>query len=143
MNRKITNVKTLIAVILMLGVFSVSCNSNKNKKKIVKNGFPIVQFDTTYYDFGTLVQGEKASHTFKLRNVGTADLVILDAYSTCGCTVPNFSKDPVKPGDYGKIDVVFDSTGKMGLQYKTVIIKLNTRISEKSIMIKVNVTQKK
>ena len=100
---------------------------------------PEIKFDTTYYDFGTLVQGEQVEYTFKFKNIGDADLIIFDAYSMCGCTVPHYSEDPIHPGEEGKIEVVFNSEGKHGLQYKTVTLKLNTEIDERTLTIKANV----
>ena len=106
------------------------------------NGIAEIKFDTTYHDFGSLIQGEQASFTFKFKNTGKADLIINDAYSTCGCTIPSYSKEPIAPGAKGEIEVVFDSAGKRGVQYKTVVLKLNTKRKEKSLAIKVNVLEK-
>jgi hypothetical protein len=138
----------IIYLSLMVTVFAWSCSSG-NKKTSEKtnhssanvNGMPEIQFDTTYYDFGTLVQGEQAAYTFRFENTGTADLIIYDAYSTCGCTVPEYSNEPINPGSKGKIDVVFNSEGKRGLQYKTVTLKLNTEQKEKTLTIKANVIE--
>lgn len=138
----------LISLALMVSVFALSCSSG-NKKVSEKanqsatdvNGIPEIKFDTTYYDFGTLIQGEKAEYTFWFKNTGTADLIIHDAFSTCGCTVPEYSNEPIQPGSSGKIDVVFNSEGKRGLQYKTVTLKLNTKPKEKTLTIKANVIE--
>lgn len=139
-------IKSIIVILIISGTFFYSCKpNNQNKLKdtaISSNGIPIIQFDTTYYDFGTLMYGEQVAYTFKFRNTGDADLLILDAYSTCGCTVPSYSKKPIPPGGDGKIEVLFNSEGKHGLQYKTVTLKLNTNISEKSLVIKANVIEK-
>lgn len=138
----------LIYLTLMVTVFALSCSSGNKKTSGKANqsttdakGFPEIQFDTTYYDFGTLIQGEKAAYTFRFKNTGTADLIIYDAFSTCGCTVPEFSNEPINPGNSGKIDVVFNSEGKRGLQYKTVTLKLNTEQKEKTLTIKANIIE--
>lgn len=138
----------LIYIIFVLTAFALSCSSNSKKgsdkeKQISTdiNGIPEILFDTTYYDFGTLIQGEKAEYTFKFKNTGNADLLIFDAFSTCGCTVPEFSKEPISPGQTGKIEVVFNSEGKRGLQYKTVTLKLNTEQKKKTLTIKANVLE--
>jgi len=125
-------------------ILALSCTNHQNDKvaktnTIKEKGFPVIEFDTTYHDFGTLIQGEKASFSFKFRNTGTSSLIIKDAFSTCGCTVPDFSDEPVSPGAEGEIEVLFDSDGKQGLQYKTVTLKLNTKIEEKTLTIKANV----
>jgi len=57
--------------------------------------------------------------------------------------VPNFSKEPVKPGENGKIEVSFDSAGRNGVQYKNITLKLNTIIKEKTLTIKANVKPNK
>ncbi len=88
---------------------------------------PVMTFDQTKHDFGMMVQGEKLTYTFKFTNTGGSDLLISDASSTCGCTIPDFSKAPVKPGDEGKIEVVFNSAGKSGSVNKTVRLLTNAQ----------------
>lgn len=138
--------REILFLIVIIGVVISSCNLKKEKqselKQVVDNvGTPEIKFDTTYHDFGTLVQGEQVAFTFKFVNRGSADLIIYDAFSTCGCTVPEYSKEPVSPGDEGKIEVVFNSEGKRGVQYKTVTLKLNTEIKEKTLTIRANVLE--
>jgi len=138
----------IVTFIILTVIIGFSCTNKEKQKRAIddqieKFGYPQIKFDTTYYDFGTLVQGESVAHTFKFMNTGKADLLILDAYSTCGCTVPDYSKKPIHPGEEGKIEVVFNSTGKTGMQYKTVTLKLNTEIDKKTLTIKANVIVKK
>ena len=140
------NKRILISAISIVSIFALSfCSGKKETKDTVNHvvsktdGLPEIKFDTTYYDFGTLVQGEQVEYTFKFKNIGDADLIIFDAYSMCGCTVPHYSEDPIHPGEEGKIEVVFNSEGKHGLQYKTVTLKLNTEIDERTLTIKANV----
>lgn len=138
--------KDLLFTILICALIGLlSCN-NKNDKNTNTNiaettGYPIIKFDTTYHNFGTLIQGEKVAFTFYFKNTGTSNLIIKDAFSTCGCTVPNYSKEPIAPDKEGKIEVIFDSEGKRGLQYKTVTLKLNTERKEKTLTIKANVLE--
>lgn len=87
---------------------------------------PVMTFEKDAHDFGKIIQGEKVSYKFKFTNTGSSDLLITDAKGSCGCTVPEYPKTPVKPGDSGVIDVVFDSTGKDGQQNKKVTITANT-----------------
>ncbi len=135
----------IIIILVILNAFIIlSCSNkdvkqNSNKLTTENTGYPQIKFDTTYHDFGTLIQGEKTAFTFRFKNTGTSDLIIYDAFSTCGCTVPEFSKEPISPGQNGKIEVVFNSEGKRGLQYKSVVLKLNTQIKEKTLTIKANV----
>lgn len=138
----------LIFITLLVTFVALSCSSGKkktseqtNQSATDVNGIPEIKFDTTYYDFGTLIQGEQAAYTFRFKNTGTADLIIYDAFSTCGCTIPEYSSEPISPGSDGKIDVVFNSESKRGLQYKTITLKLNTEQKEKTLTIKANVIE--
>ncbi|SOD14713.1 DUF1573 domain-containing protein [Pedobacter xixiisoli] len=86
---------------------------------------PKVQVERAIYEFGEIKQGEKVNYEFKFKNVGKTPLIITNATATCGCTVPEYPSAPVKPGEEGVIKVVFDSTGKLGLQDKVVTITSN------------------
>jgi uncharacterized cupredoxin-like copper-binding protein len=86
-----------------------------------------MEFEQTKHDFGIMMQGEKLTYTFHFTNTGGSDLVISDASSTCGCTIPDFSKAPVKPGDKGKVEVLFNSAGKTGTVSKTVRLLTNAQ----------------
>ena len=135
----------LLTVLICASMVVLSCN-NKNDKitntEITEiGGYPIIKFDTTYHNFGTLIQGEQVAFTFNFKNTGTSNLIIKDAFSTCGCTVPDYSKEPVAPGKEGKIEIIFNSEGKRGQQYKTVTLKLNTERKEKTLTIKANVLE--
>ncbi len=87
---------------------------------------PVFTFEKEVHDFGTIVQGEKVAYSFKFKNTGQGDLIITDAKGSCGCTVPEWPKEPVPPGGEGKIDVVFNSEGKSGQQNKKITITANT-----------------
>lgn len=88
---------------------------------------PKFEFEEKVIDFGEISQGEKVKKRYKFKNVGKADLVISDAKGSCGCTVPRWPKQPIRPGQEGEIEVVFDSNGKSGRQHKTVTLIANTK----------------
>jgi hypothetical protein len=100
---------------------------------------PKINFEQVYYDFGDIVQGEKVAYSFQFENKGGSPLVIEDAFASCGCTVPEYDREPISPGDKGRIEVIFDSSGRRGNQYKSVIIKTNTPEGEQRLTIKANV----
>jgi hypothetical protein len=100
---------------------------------------PVAKFDNTDFDFGTIKQGEKVEHTYKFTNEGTGDLIISDAKASCGCTVPDYTKEPVKPGGSGIVHVVFDSAGKSGEVNKTVTLTLNTEKGSEVVNFKANI----
>ncbi len=88
------------------------------------------------FDFGTITEGEKVTHVFSFTNTGDADLVIVSAKGSCGCTVPEWPKEPIAPGEEGKISVVFNSEGKKGMQNKRVSIVANTEPSTTAVTLK-------
>lgn len=96
---------------------------------------PVIVFNEEKHDFGSIQQGEKVSYSFVFKNTGGSDLVISSAQGSCGCTVPSFPKEPVKPGNEGKIDVVFNSEGKSGAVQKTVTLVTNCNPSTKILTI--------
>jgi len=85
-----------------------------------------MKFELDTFQFGEVIEGEKVSHAFKFTNTGTNDLVISNAKGSCGCTVPEWPKQPIAPGASGSIDVVFDSEGKPGSAIKSVTVFSNT-----------------
>lgn len=85
-----------------------------------------MEFEEMAFDFGAVQEGEKVEHVFKFTNTGKAPLTISEAKGSCGCTVPQWPKEPVLPGEKGEINVVFNSEGKEGRQQKDVTITANT-----------------
>jgi hypothetical protein len=88
-----------------------------------------VKFDKDTFNFGTVIEGEKVSYAFTFTNTGDRELVIANAYGSCGCTVPEYSKKPIAPGAKGVINVVFDSQNRVGENTKTVTVVTNTEPS--------------
>jgi hypothetical protein len=83
-------------------------------------------FEESTYDFGTLKETDKSSHVFKFKNTGDKPLTISSAQGSCGCTVPQYPKEPIPAGGTGEIKVEFDPKGKVGKQSKTVTVVANT-----------------
>ncbi|MEM1320421.1 MAG: DUF1573 domain-containing protein [Bacteroidota bacterium] len=83
-------------------------------------------FEEINFDFGQAKENDIIEHTFKFTNEGKVPLIINDARSTCGCTVPEWPKEPIEPGQGGVISVRFNTKGKRGDQKKPVTIKANT-----------------
>lgn len=103
-----------------------------------------IQFVETVHDFGNLKQGDVAETTFKFTNTGKEPLVIENAQGSCGCTVPEYPKEPVAPGASGEIKVKFNSAGKSNAQQKTVTLTANTEPIQTILTIKAFVeTEKK
>ena len=104
---------------------------------------PVMTFEKSDMDYGTIAQGADPLRKFKFKNTGTEPLVIKNARGSCGCTVPEFTKIPIKPGRTGDIKVSFDSTGKPGQQSKNVTVTANIPNGSEILTIKTNVTPKK
>ena len=100
-----------------------------------EEGMPAFNFEKEEYDFGTLIDGEKVTYSFRFTNSGDAPLIISNAKGSCGCTVPNYPKEPIAPGSTASIDVTFDSKGRTGKQSKAVTITANTNPNRKVIRI--------
>jgi len=100
---------------------------------------PVMTFAETEYNFGDIKPGDVVKHTFNFTNSGKSPLLIENATASCGCTTPNWTKDPIAPGAKGTIEVQFDSHGKSGLQNKQVAIRANTQPSITQIAIRANI----
>ena len=117
-------------------------NDNTSESSSEKSGMPEFNFEKELHDFGQLVDGEKVSYSFKFTNSGDAPLIISNAKGSCGCTVPNWSRDPIAPGESGSIDVTFNSSGRSGKQNKAITLTANTNPNRKVINITSEVTSK-
>ncbi|MFN8230074.1 MAG: DUF1573 domain-containing protein [Bacteroidia bacterium] len=100
---------------------------------------PEIKFDEEIFDFGKISQGEKVSHAFYFKNTGSKSLVITSASGSCGCTVPEWPKEPVLPGQNAKVNVIFNSEGKSGYQEKTITIVTNCEPATRIIKIKTEI----
>jgi len=104
-------------------------NSLLTKELEVASG-PItnIKFATDVIDFGKVKAQSENSFAFEFVNTGTEPLLIENAKGSCGCTVPNWPKDPIMPGSKGKIDVVFrpKTRDTEGEDKKTVTVYSNT-----------------
>ena len=109
-------------------------------EKALVGKLPKVQLDKEIHDFGTIAEGTVAETEFIVTNTGEGDLLIVDAKGSCGCTVPEPPKDPIKPGASAPIKVSFDSKGKPGAQEKTVTLTTNSENGKEMFKIKANVT---
>ncbi|MEN7546597.1 DUF1573 domain-containing protein [Rapidithrix thailandica] len=85
------------------------------------------KFEATEHDFGQILEGELAKHTFKFENIGNAPIVISAVRASCGCTTPDWPKEPVMPGETANIQVVFNSKHRPGNFYKSITITSNAK----------------
>lgn len=84
-----------------------------------------MSFENETVNFGTIKEGEKFEHKFVFKNTGTKPLIIDQSWGACGCTVPDWPKTPIAPGQTASINVIFNSTDKVGHQEKHVYVTAN------------------
>jgi uncharacterized cupredoxin-like copper-binding protein len=143
--------------ILGLGLLSimafVSCKENASNKVNTDNvavaaerdeaakQVPVMEFEKSEHDFGTIEQGTPQETVFTFTNTGNAPLVITNATSSCGCTVPNPPKDPIAPGEKGELLVKFNGSGQNQVT-KTITVVANTAKGSEILRIKAFVNPK-
>lgn len=91
------------------------------------------------HDFGDINGEDKVETVFNFRNNGEADIIISNAKGSCGCTVPDYPKEPIAPGESGQIKVSFSPKGKNGMQNKTVTLTTNSKTGVETLHIKANI----
>ena len=142
-----------ILFLLQLFLFLVSCSrgdrnglstdvvNNPNSAQGTSNlsALPVIKFDKEVHDFGKIIEGETVSYSFKFVNAGKSDLIIADVSTSCGCAVPSYPKEPVRPGKEGSVKVTFSSAGKRGYQTKTIVVVANTQPNTTIVRIKAQV----
>lgn len=127
MRRFIAIFSALIA--LLAGCRNSSVNdSGLTGKQPADTGKAFLVFTEYEHNFGKVSEGEKVAYVFSFENKGTSDLVIISAITTCGCTVPKYDRKPIPPGKNGKMEVVFDTSGRNGIQTKTVTVRSNASV---------------
>jgi hypothetical protein len=100
--------------------------------KPVNKNAPKFQFTdkNNTFDFGKIPEGPVAEHVFEFKNVGKEPLIISNANASCGCTTPEWNKEPVLPGKKGKITVRYNTQGRVGPIAKSVYITSNAALED-------------
>lgn len=120
-----------VAVLLLL---VTGCGNNRsggesgNLSVESDTGTPVISFNVLDHNFGVITEGEKLAYVFSYTNTGTGNLIISSASTSCGCTVPSFSKKPLAPGQKATMEVIFDSSGFNGFQTKTITVQSNASV---------------
>lgn len=144
---------TVLLGVLALTAF-VSCKE-KATEKIEENNvaaaaqrdeaaksLPVITFEEREFDFGTIEQGTPQEHTFVFTNTGEAPLIITNATSSCGCTVPDYPQNvPIQPGEKSELVVKFNGSG-LNQVIKTVTLNTNTAAGQEMLRIKAFVSPK-
>ena len=104
-----------------------------------------ISFDKLTHNFGTFSESNpKVTCTFTFTNVGEQPLVINQAIASCGCTVPEYTKDPIKPGEKGEIKVTYNGAGKFpGHFKKSITVRTNGSVEITRLYIEGDMTEAK
>ena len=149
-------IKILLLILISTSFFYGCKDSNNVTSKIkqenlvnaktrdleIKKGAAMISFDKKEYDFGTVNEGDIVATSYVATNSGKTDLVITNAKASCGCTVPVWPKDPIKPGESGEIKVKFNTSGKPNRQQKTITLTTNTESGREVLKLKGSVIPK-
>lgn len=110
-------------------VEALSQQENPEESELLKEAqnkpLTTIAFSETDYNFGDIKKGEKVEHVYEVTNTGTNPLIISNVKPGCGCTVPDYTKEPILPGQKGKITLHFDSANFDGSVYKAADVYMN------------------
>lgn len=124
--KKVIHLYLIIFIVALTGCTGKTQKSSSNAMSASSDtGKAVLTFREYEHQFGKVNEGEKIGCIFTFDNKGTSDLVILSATTTCGCTVPDYDRKPVSPGETGKLEVVFDTSGRNGIQSKVITVRSN------------------
>lgn len=100
-------------------------DTDETSTEAMMESLPVINFQEEFHDFGEVPEGEVVEHTFTFTNEGDGPLIISNAAGSCGCTVPEWPRQPIAPGQQGQIKVSFNSKGRAGRQDKRVTLTTN------------------
>lgn len=104
---------------------SSSSQNQVNNTPVERPDAPHIIFDMLDKDFGTINEGEMVEVLYTFKNSGGSDLVVSNVQAGCGCTIPDWPKDPIRPGKSGIIKAKFDSNGRQGKNEKHITVMSN------------------
>jgi len=141
--------KKFLLLIALVGVLFFSCKEDpaakvnksnlelaKKRDNDLKYNSPEMKFEVTEHDFGNINEGDVVETVFKFKNTGKSELIISKAKASCGCTIPQWPKKPVMPGEESEIKVKFNSRGKPNKQQKRITLTTNTSKGQEILIIK-------
>lgn len=127
--------KTILSIGLMLCVAVGVQAQETTTPNAVNPNAPKFKFETETLDYGTIEHNADGNREFKFTNTGKEPLIISNAVGSCGCTTPNWPKEPIKPGATGVIKVKY-ATDRVGAFEKTITLTSNAETPSKVIKIK-------
>jgi hypothetical protein len=129
----------LVSMIMVLTALGQKDKKDKDSVAVNKNA-PYILFEKLEHDYGTIPYNGDGSYEFEFKNTGKMPLVLQNCQSSCGCTIPDWPKDPIKKGGTGKIIVKY-ATSRVGPFFKTVTVYSNASNSPITLTIKGTVSK--
>jgi len=119
--------------VLSIAVFAQeegkSVKKSKKQETVIEEDtlpkVPVIKFKSLVHDYGNIYKGDNGVCHFEFTNAGKADLQLTNVSSSCGCTVPEWPKDPIAPGQSATIKVSYD-TKRVGGISKSIYVDSNT-----------------
>ena len=132
-----------VVSIILLGIVFAFCATTQAQTGKTDGKYPVmvIQGGDTH-DFGAIEYGKPVEYVFAFENTGNAPLTILDAATSCGCTTPQWTKEPVLPGAKGEVKVRFNGVGS-GKIKKSITLTTNTQAGRQILYITADIQQKK
>lgn len=117
-----------LLVILLLSSCKIDKDGGSKSKNEFADKLPKIAFekDANGFDFGDLTEGQVVEHTFRFKNVGEFPLILNNVTASCGCTIPEWPREPIGPDESNTIKVRFNTKGKRGPQAKSIMVYANT-----------------
>jgi hypothetical protein len=129
--------KLVLSCLMLLFVFAAVAQEKAATEKV-----PQITFQETEYQFGDVQQGDRVEHIFTFKNTGTAALILSNVLTTCGCTAPEWPKEPIAPGQSGQIKITFNTAGKTGKQNKVITVVSNATNAQERVALIGNILPK-
>lgn len=140
-------------ILLMLLLAVASCKKNKKADPLphqtedmagIEETTPdhpktTANFAKEFHDFGNLQKGEVVKYSYEITNTGDKPLYIYSVEPACGCTAPDYTKEPIAPGQKGQVTLQFESKNFSGITNKTAQVVTNTENSPITLSFKANV----
>lgn len=123
-----------ILAFVVFGAFCATAQTQTTAPAATSGG-PVMTFEVTTIDYGTIEKGGDPLRKFKFTNTGNEPLIIKNAKGSCGCTVPTYPKEPIMPGETNVIEVRYD-TQRVGPFTKTVTLTTNETADTRTLTIK-------
>jgi len=116
--------RVILTMGIIAGMVLSTLAQSSNQAPVVNKNAPSINFEKTTHDYGTVVKGGDGMCEFKFKNTGIEPLILSNVTSSCGCTVPEWPREPILKGKSNTIKVKYD-TNRVGPINKTVTVMSN------------------